>query len=105
MEKKVYNKLVRDNIPHIIKERGAVAVTRTLDAEAFSLALNEKLAEETQEFLSSPDVEELADIYEVLLAILRNRGISLDDFEKIRQNKLSRRGAFEEKIFLVSVEE
>lgn len=105
MEKKVYNKLVRDNIPCIIKERGAVAVTQTLDGEAYSAALNEKLAEETQEFLSSLEVEELADIYEVLLAILRDRGISFDDFEKLRQKKASKRGAFSEKIFLVSVEE
>lgn len=47
----------------------------------------------------------LADVYEVLLAILRDRGISFDEFDSIRRKKASERGVFEEKIFLVSVEE
>lgn len=105
MGKKVYNKLVRDNIPSIIEESGGQAVTCTLEGEAFSVALNEKLSEEIQEYLSTMEVEELADIYEVLLAILRDRGISFDEFDRIRRKKASARGVFREKIFLVSVEE
>lgn len=105
MKQKTYNKLVRDKIPKIIESRGAVPITRMLDDEEFSEALNKKLIEEMEEFLLSYDIEELVDIYEVLLTILYTRGISFDEFEKIRHNKTEERGTFKEKVFLISVEE
>ena len=105
MEKKVYKKLVRDRIPCIIREGGALPTTRTLKGKEFSAALNEKLVEEVEEFLTSSDIEELADIYEVMLAILHDRDIPFAEFEAIRRKKAFERGAFTEKIFLVSVEE
>lgn len=105
MGKKYYKKLVRDQIPRVISEGGAVPITRILEGKDFSAALNKKLAEETEEFLASSDIEELADIYEVLLAILHDRDISFAEFEAMRQKKASERGAFEEKVFLISVEE
>lgn len=105
MNKKIYNKLVRDKIPSIIQMKGSIPTTRTLDDREFSEALYKKLLEETEEFLLDHNVEELVDIYEVLLAILHSRNISFDEFEKIRNNKSKERGIFEKKIYLVSVEE
>lgn len=105
MAKKIYNKLVRDNIPVILKMKGSIPITRTLDDGEFSEALNRKLLEEIEEFLLSSDVEELVDIYEVLLAILHIRNISFEKFEEIRNNKAEERGNFEKKVFLISVEE
>lgn len=105
MKQKTYNKLVRDKIPKIIKSKGAMPLTRILDDREFSEELNKKLMEEVEEFLLSYDIEELADIYEVLLSILCTRGVSFDEFEKIRYRKVQERGAFEKKVFLVSVEE
>ena len=43
---KVYNKLVRDNIPEIIIEDNQVPVTRVLDKEEYKKALEEKILEE-----------------------------------------------------------
>lgn len=100
---KVYQKLVRDKIPEIIKARGDTAVTRVLSDEEFSACLVEKLTEEVQEFLSDGTVEELADIYEVVLAILRHMDITVESFEEIRKRKLSERGGFLERIFLDAV--
>lgn len=105
MKQKTYNKLVRDKIPKIIKSKGAMPFTRILDDREFARELNKKLIEEVEEFLLSYDVEELVDIYEVLLSILCTRGVSFDEFEKIRHKKIQERGAFEKKVFLVSVEE
>ena len=46
MNRKTYHKLVRDNIPEIIKKDNAVAKIRVLNDEQFKRALKEKLVEE-----------------------------------------------------------
>lgn len=98
-----YKKLVRDKIPNIIENKGDAAITRILSDEEYSECLKRKLLEETQEFLTDGIVEELADIYEVILAILKQKNITLETFEKIRNQKLRERGGFDNKIFLDSV--
>lgn len=103
---KTYNKLVRDKIPEIIKNNGANAVnTKILNDEEYLKALNTKLVEELNEYLSSGEIEELADLEEVLRAILDAKNTSYSDFEEIRINKANKRGAFKNKIFLESVDE
>ena len=103
---KTYNKLVRDKIPEIIKSNGAKSVnTKTLNNEEYLESLNKKLVEELNEYLSSGEIEELADLEEVLRAILDAKNTSYQDFEQIRQNKVNKRGAFKDKIFLESVDE
>ena len=97
---KIYNKLVRDNIPEIMIKNGAKPVTRILDDEDYLKELNKKLLEEVNEYLESGEPEELADIEEVILAILNTKEISRDNLEEIRRNKCSKRGAFDKKIFL-----
>ena len=103
---KTYNKLVRDKIPEIIKNNGAKAVnTRILNDKEYLDSLNTKLVEELNEYLSSGEIEELADLEEVLRAILDAKKVTYSEFEKIRQNKVNKRGAFKNKIFLESVDE
>lgn len=102
---KIYNKLVRDKIVQIIQNNNEKPHTRILSDEECLEELNKKLAEEVAEYLESGEVEELVDIEEVLRAILNMKKVSLDDFEKIRLNKVEKRGAFENKVFLESVEE
>lgn len=100
---KVYKKLVRDKIPEIIISKGDSAITRILSDEEFSESLKSKLCEEVNEFLSDGTVEELADIYEVLMAILEHRGISFESFEELRNKKVLEKGGFSQRIFLDSV--
>lgn len=50
-------------------------------------------------------MEELADLEEVLRAILDVKGVSYEEFEKLRKAKFEKRGAFKKKIFLESVSE
>lgn len=100
-----YNKLVRDKIPAIIEGNGETPVTRILNDEEYLNELNTKLQEEVNEYFTDGSVEELADIVEVIYGLLDAKGVSLEEFEKIRNGKVEKRGAFKEKIFLESVEE
>ena len=103
---KIYNKLVRDKIPEIIKSNGAKEVNiKILNDDEYLFALNTKLQEELKEYLENGDVEELADIEEVLRAILDTKKTSYQDFENIRLSKANKRGAFKNRIFLESVDE
>ena len=97
---KIYNKLVRDNIPEIMIENGAKPVTRILTDEEYLIELNKKLLEEVNEYLESQNIEEIADIEEVILAILNIKGITRDNLEEVRKAKTLKRGAFNKKIFL-----
>ena len=103
---KVYNKLVRDKIPDIIKEKdNRDCVTEVLNDEKYLEELNKKLQEELKEYLESGEVEELADIEEVLRAILKTKKVSYENFEKVRKDKVEKRGAFDKKIFLISTDD
>ena len=105
-----YDKLIRDNIPDIIEKSGKSAVVETLDLENYAKKLSEKLQEEVGEFLVEFDnendeeaVKELADIVEVVYAILDMIGVDKDAFEKIRQAKVLKNGAFNKRLLLKEV--
>ncbi len=100
MEEKNYNKLVRDKIPEIIKSDNCEPVIRILKEEEYIKELNIKLQEEMKEYLEDCNVEELADLVEVIYGILDYKKISLEEFEKMRIKKVEKRGAFKDRIFL-----
>ena len=102
--KRAINKLVRDNIPYICKENGQTAETRILDNIEYTTELRRKPKEEVDEYLSSNELEELADIVEVIEAIAENQGSSLEEIIKIKQMKQAKNGAFMDKVFLISVD-
>ncbi len=95
-----YNKLVRDKIPEIIREKGGNSITHIADDVEYWLKLKEKLTEEVAEFLKSESEEEIADILEVLRAICESKNTSWEEIEKIRMKKQEERGGFKEKIIL-----
>jgi len=101
---KIYNKLVRDKITDIIETDGRIAKYRILDDNKYRQELNKKLQEEVKEYLEDNNVEELADIVEVIYGILNSMDVSIKEFEKIRINKQEQRGAFEKKIYLEEAE-
>ena len=75
---KTYNKLVRDRIPEIIESSGKTCLTATLSEEAYLHMLDQKLEEELSEYQESKSMEELADLIEVIAAVAKARGCSMD---------------------------
>ena len=101
-----YHKLVRDKIPQIIeRNEGRSCKTIFLNDEEYLVELNKKIKEELNEYLESGEIEELADLEEVLRAILDSKGVSYEEFEKIRIEKLNKRGAFKDRIYLEGLEQ
>ena len=102
--KKTINKLVRDKIPFICEKNGQMPETKILDDKEYTSALIAKLKEEVREYLMSNDIEELADIVEVIEALAENQGSSFKQVMEIKHNKQKKNGAFKNKIFLINVE-
>ncbi len=102
---KIYNKLVRDRIPEIIEKSGNKCVIEQLDDESYLKYLEEKLFEEAKEYQTDKSVEELADVLEVVYALAKTKGVSVSQLENLRKEKCEKRGGFENKIFLKTVEE
>lgn len=98
-----YNKLVRDNIPEVIKDKGKTPVTHIADEREFGKKLDEKLQEEINEFLFAKSEEEFADVLEVLDAIAAFRKMDKTMIASIKKNKGEKTGKFEKKIILDEV--
>ncbi|MTH54893.1 phosphoribosyl-ATP pyrophosphohydrolase [Bacillus mangrovi] len=105
----IYNKLVRDKIPAIIEATGKTFETRILDNEEYINELKKKSFEELDEYMTAETngaaIEELADLLEIVKAFAELHGSNLEEIENIRKEKAEKRGGFEEKIFLVQVED
>ena len=102
---KIYNKLIRDRIPEIIEASGKTCRVRILEEKEYLQELNRKLTEELKEYQESGELEELADLVEIVYAIAEHKGSSIEEFERIRQNKREKRGGFEKRLFLESTGE
>lgn len=96
---------MRDRIPEIIMAKGQRCEVRVLDGPEYQESLREKLSEELQEYLQSGVISELADLVEVVYAILEHERVPLRDFERLRLAKREERGGFEQRLFLASVSE
>ncbi|WP_370295797.1 phosphoribosyl-ATP pyrophosphohydrolase [Rossellomorea marisflavi] len=104
-----YNKLVRDKIPEIIEAKGKEVSTTILSNEEYIKELKAKCMEEVDEYMRATTneeaKEELADVLEVLHAITKTHGSSMEEIESIRLQKKQARGGFQERIFLMDVKE
>ena len=105
MQIKNYNKLVRDRIPEIIEASGAECKTEILSDEKYREMIDAKLDEELAEYHKDQNIEELADLLEVIHAATLARGYTLEELEDVRARKAEKRGGFAKKILLIEVEE
>ena len=101
---KKHNKAIRDKIPEIIEESGKKYNLKHLDDTSFLAELEKKLTEEVNEYAESKDVEELADLLEVIYRISELRGVSSDELDEIRKDKAEKRGKFDSNLFLIDAE-
>lgn len=103
---RIYNKLVRDNIPQIIESKNEMPITKILNTEEFKSSLEEKLKEECDEVINSTGderLEELADVFEILRAMAKIENSSIEKVISIADNKKEKRGGFDNQIFLEKV--
>lgn len=100
---KKYNKLVRDNVLSIIEKENKKYSYRILSDEEYLEKLYAKLNEEHQEFNENNSIEELADMQEVIDAIVKAKGLTNKQFEEIKNTKAEKNGKFEKKIMLIEV--
>ena len=98
------NKAIRDKIPEIIKASGNNCKIRKLSDNEFLIEMEKKLNEEVNEYTESKDVEELADLLEVIYRISELRGVSSDELDEIRKEKAEKRGKFDSNLFLIDAE-
>ena len=103
MKNKKYDKLVRDKIPQIIEENSKTySIKMVKGAEKLDYLLK-KLFEEVGELNESRNIEELADVQEVVNSIGKELGISKKDLEEIRKEKNKTRGSFDKGVVLLEV--
>lgn len=100
----IYNKLVRDKIPEIMLSKGETPITKILSDMEYISYLENKLDEEVTEFHNSKELEELADILEVVYALCECKEYSVDELLSVYQKKHESRGGFSKKIFLIGKE-
>ena len=87
MATKTYNKLVRELIPDIIEREGNECRTRILSDEEYLKMLDAKLDEELLEYHQDQNIEELADLLELIQAAAIARGYTLEELEAVRAEK------------------
>ena len=99
-----YPKLVRDKIPTMIERDGKIATVHIADGADYVDFLLAKLIEEATELRDAEcpehQKEEIADVKEVLGALLNALGFSEEELKEIQASKLEERGGFEGRIIL-----
>jgi predicted house-cleaning noncanonical NTP pyrophosphatase (MazG superfamily) len=104
-----YNKLVRDLIPDIIEQNGNKPKIRILNDSDYIIELKKKAFEELKEYTEAQNneeaIEELADLLEIIQVLVKRHGSTMEELEEVRNTKAKQRGSFEDKIFLIELEE
>lgn len=100
MDMAVYNKLVRDKIPEYLEFKDIPYKIHIADDVEYWTKLKEKLIEEATEFQKDETVGELADVWEVIEAIIKYKNFSQQEIFETKKNKFNDRGGFDKRIIL-----
>jgi predicted house-cleaning noncanonical NTP pyrophosphatase (MazG superfamily) len=105
----IYGKLVRDNIPEIIKKENKIPTTRILSNDEYKLELLKKLVEEANEVLEAKEdenglIKELGDLLEVIDSTIKAFNLSKEEVLILKDKRKQERGGFDKQIFLKNVE-
>ncbi|NTW14330.1 MAG: nucleoside triphosphate pyrophosphohydrolase [Candidatus Moranbacteria bacterium] len=95
-----YDKLVRDKIPELIGAKGEECLFHIAEDEEYATKLYEKLREETEELIRERNIGEVADVLEVVDAIISREGFSRNEVEAAKSKKREERGGFGGRIIL-----
>ena len=98
-----YHKLVRDRIPEIIRSQGETCEVSILDEDDYARALREKLIEEAKEAADAFEghlITELADLREVMDALMRHYHILPNTVQREQEQRRVERGGFDKRLKL-----
>lgn len=99
----IRGKLVRDRIPEIIEADGIVCVWESLSDEDYLIMLEKALRDGAEEFQLNKSLEKLADLMEMIHAVVKARGWTWEELERRRADKSAKQGGFERKILLKEI--
>lgn len=97
-------KLVRDNIPLILEQNNIKYQVKSLSDKEYKQALKLKLLEESQEVFEANDhnlLEEIADVYEVIDALINAYNLDTTKINQVKEEKAKLKGKFAQKILLI----
>jgi len=103
-----YKKLVRDRVPSLLRDKGIKYETETLSQEEYRQALREKLMEEAQELADASEINlavEIADLLEVIDALMEAYGIKQEEVFLAQDEKRAEKGDFDEHTELLWTED
>lgn len=103
-QEKELPKLVRDRIPEIIEKEDEEAEIREVEGVELERFMREKVLEEAEEFVEDGEVEELADLLEMVDAYIENQNLDTEKLERLREEKNRERGSFSEGFVLENVD-
>ncbi|MGA9139663.1 MAG: nucleoside triphosphate pyrophosphohydrolase, partial [Methanocella sp.] len=97
----IVGKLVRDRIPEIMRAQGKSPEVESIDGVRLRSALKDKLVEEAVELREAADIrEELADVLEVIDALVDAYSLDREEILIAQQKKRRDRGGFDQGCFL-----
>jgi predicted house-cleaning noncanonical NTP pyrophosphatase (MazG superfamily) len=104
-----YNRLVRDKIPELLEQAGKKGTFRLLDEKEYASELKKKLSEGVKEYreteCDSDAAEQLSCLLEIIDALISVHKRSPGELEKIREEKARKYGKFQQRLFLIKVED
>ena len=106
--RKTYNKLVRVRIPEIIAADGRRSAIEIMTESEYRQAVLVKLVEEAEEAAAAERgdlVKELADLYEVIDAVIAAFALDGESILNMQQTRRNERGGFEKRIKLLWTDE
>lgn len=104
MEKIYYNKLCRDKIPEIIKEKGFDCEVRTVDHDEHKREIVRKIYEEASGVTNHDSHEhmvgELADLMLTIEAVKKEFDISDEELGSAVKKSLEEKGGYDDRLYL-----
>ncbi len=100
-----YPKLVRDKIPEIVRQKGIEPAAQSAEGDQEYLEfILKKIVEEAQELSEAHSdsniVEEIADVYEIIDALIALKELSKADILDVQNEKREKRGAFNDRLIM-----
>ena len=105
MEHNVYNQLVKDNVPKILKEKGSKPHIRTLNDNEYISELEISLDEYVARYTETGGMNELADIMELVYAIAKFKGYDQTKFNALVADRKKKYGGYDNRTYLLNVDE